>query len=176
MTDATQLVQWEPGGGALTIYDPRDGQAHELADAPPDVLLLVVGALREGADAIRYEFGRRWNEVEEEILRRMDADASWTMRAGRVEAKAPSPSAGTTGWDKPKLIGILTELAAEGEISQAAFEAAVESKVVRSVRMQGVNALLKLPAVRERIEAAAISTDPPPRRVTVTVAPETPRR
>jgi hypothetical protein len=56
--------------------------------------------------------------VSEELVARLDADASWTLRVEDWEIKAPSPAAGTVTYDVDLLREALDELVSAGVISR----------------------------------------------------------
>jgi hypothetical protein len=80
------------------------------------------------------EFHRRLAEFEravsDEILRHLDQNATWTLRVGDYEVKAPSPTAGTESYPPDALETELAGLIEEGVISDSAATKACQRRLV----------------------------------------------
>lgn len=75
------------------------------------------------------------------MLGRMDADASWTRRAGGYTLTAPSPAAGKTEWNAADLRRVTTRLVANGTLTQEAAERCFRQPP-EEVAAAGVKAIL----------------------------------
>lgn len=153
------------------ITDPDTGEMHYLPDTPAALLARVLGMVQLEIDRnleFLYEAKRTLGG---EAMRRMDRSGDWTMSAPGVKLQAPSPGAGTVDWDAEELDRILDELVAEDVISREAKLRAVEPQVTLKVIKRGVAALLKIPAVRDRIMAARRTVPAPSRKVSVRINP-----
>ena len=101
----------------------------------------------------------------EELVRRMDAKAKWTLNLDGYKVSAPSP-APKVEWDVTALRSTLAALRDQG-IDEDALDAAMDVVVTYKPRTAGLNALKKLGGlVAEQIEACAVEVEPV-RRVTV---------
>ena len=101
--------------------------------------------------------------VDQEILDRMDDEASWTVLAGEYKLVGQSP-APVTKYDCEQLAEVLNDLVGKGEISSDAALRALQIETVYKPQAAGVKALLKLGGdVAKRIEGC-ISEVPRDRR------------
>lgn len=142
------------------IPHPLTGEAIELA-AETDTLAQWVDQLRE----LERQAKEARDMIGLELLRRMDAKASWTLRAGDFKITAPSP-APKTEWDVDQLRATLADLRDQG-LDEDAIDAALEVVVTYKPRTAGLNALRKLGGeVAERIAACGTEVEPA-RRVSV---------
>lgn len=113
------------------IPHPITGEALELAEASPEQLADWIDAATEITNAI----GDRRALVDRELVRRLDQNASWTLRVGspdgdyQLEIKAPSPSAGTTLVDTKALEDELRALIERGTISVEGAASALKRQV-----------------------------------------------
>jgi len=127
-------------GGSIVV-DQQTGQMLNVAEAEVDDLALYLDGVRE----LERQLGIAKRHVGEEVLRRMDQDGSWTLRAGpyKLQGRSPAP---TVGYDAEALEKALRRLVRSKAISKDAAARAlrVEKVIVRTVQKQGVNALLKL--------------------------------
>lgn len=120
----------------LTVIDTASGEIVALVTAdrllqaaglPADLTAAEFADLAEFTDRARELqgiAGEATGLVHDELRRRMDASAQWTIRDAGWEAKAPSPDAGTTGYDADRLRAELESLAWGGVIDMAAVDAA----------------------------------------------------
>lgn len=144
------------------VPHPQTGEALDLS-APTGDLAAWVDQIRQiesQAKEAREEIGR-------ELLRRMDAKASWTLReAGfKITGQSPQPK---LEWNVDALRATLADLRDQG-LDEDAIDAALEVVVSYRPRAAGLNALKKLGGeVAERVESCATEVEPQ-RRVSVKV-------
>jgi hypothetical protein len=143
------------------------GLPDDLTDAPAEALAGFVDGTGHLAGITR----EAKQLVSDELIRRMDQSASWTLRTGEFVASAPSPSAGTDAYDTERLLETLQRLVDEDVISPEAFSGAlefVEPAPYYKQRQAGIRALLKVsPVVREAVEACRVDMEPPRRTAKV---------
>lgn len=147
-------------GGEVSLIHPDSGQLLDLTSAAP-------AALADWLDAVRvWEQNARTakNVVSEELHRRMDANAKWTLRDGEFEIRGQSPDRSVYS---EELRGALEALVAEGLISQEACDAAYEPVVTYKPRARGLNALRKLGGKVAEVIAEHTLPDQRPRRITI---------
>jgi hypothetical protein len=143
------------------VLNPRTGEITELA-ADTAELARYLADVR----AWEMEFLRPAKRaVEEELLRRMDHEASYTLRAGGLEVTGDGP--GRVEYDADVLRDRLRPLVDAGVISRDAFAAAVRERVSYQPMARGLNALRKLGGVVAEAVGAAERPSEKPRRVTV---------
>jgi hypothetical protein len=143
------------------VPHPVTGEVLQL-DAPTADLAQALDELKELTSRIREVRER----IDEELLRRMDAKARWTVREGGFKVTAPSP-APRAEWDGAELSVVLAELRGLDLIDYDAAQAALETEVTYKPKARGLNALLKLGGeVAERVGACRSEVEPT-RRVTV---------
>ena len=149
---------------ALTLITPH-GEALEAIDAATVLHAAGLSDLAAATLTDCAEFDARARLMEQitreargiangEIVRRLDADARWTVREGDFKFVAPSPNAGTTGYDADALAVVLARLVSDGVVSQAAMDAAV-----RDTSPGPVVSWELLSRMREGLEGGY--TDPP---------------
>lgn len=98
--------------------------------------------------------------ISEEIVRRMDLEASWTMREGNLKLTSRSPE--QIDYDVDSLGLALVGLMNDGLITKSAAEACIKEEKKLTVLKQGVNALLKRGGqVAEAIRACQVQVDKP---------------
>ena len=149
MVDTTSLIPHPLTGEAIELTADTDMLAHWV-----DQLRELERQAKEARDLIGLE-----------LLRRMDAKASWTLRAGDFKITAPSP-APKVEWDVDQLRATLADLRDQG-LDEDAIDAALEVVVTYKPRASGLNALKKLGGeVAERIAACGTEVEPQ-RRVSV---------
>lgn len=136
------------------IINPDTGELTSLEEIPTPALARVLGFVQHSIDLHLRGLYEAKRVLGAEIIDRMDRGGEWTIRAPGVEVRAPSPEAGTTQWDVLKLERILDELVEEGLLDRSAKARAVSQEIALKVQSRGVNALLKIPVVAERIAAA----------------------
>lgn len=168
MTDTRELGLIPQGG----VLDTDTGEVFPTVQgAPTRTLVRTLGKIQHEIDqrlAMLYEAKRALGN---ELIERMDRQASWTMREPGVEVKAPSPAAGTVTWAGEKLEEILGVLVEEGVIDREAKVRAVWPEVVYKTDARAITALGKVPGVEERIAPARIFTPSESRKASVRVDP-----
>lgn len=135
-----------PVGDALHLVDPQTGESVSLAEAPADLIAGIVVGIDDQARNLRDM--RR--ELGDELVRRMDAEGSWTITAGGRKFSAPSP-APEVEWDVVMLDGVLDDLVNTGVITPDARLRALEQRVELRPLARGLAALEKIPGVTERL-------------------------
>lgn len=144
------------------VVDPATGEAIELATASTDTLAEFLANTRE----LESRFREQKRAASDEILGRMDREASWTARVGAWTLKGKSP-APVTVYDAQGLRETLDSFVDEGLVSVTAAGEAVEVVTTLKVHARGVNALLKLGGrVAEAVRAHG-SEQSPERTVSV---------
>lgn len=145
------------------VLDRSSGELIDVREASTDRLARF---LDEAAELVSLVNEAR-AQVDREVLRRMDEEATWTARVGSFELRAPSPEAGMTYYDAEGLEEALDDLVERGLVSEQAAAAAleVETKVERKPRQGGIRALLRLGGeVAEAVAACERRRQEPPRR------------
>jgi hypothetical protein len=140
---------------------PFTGEVLPL-DAPTADLARALDELKELTSRIREVRER----IDDELLRRLDKNARWTVREGdfKVTGTSPAPKA---EWDGAALSVVLAELRGLALIDYEAAEAALETVVSYKPKAAGLQRLLKLGGeVAERVGACRSEVEPV-RRVTV---------
>lgn len=115
---------------STALVVPHTGEVIDLREAPTEMLAAVA------LEAQRTK--REWSEFEtmisEEVIRRLDADAVWTMRleinGEQVEIKAPSPTAGTEVYPEDSLEAELQGLVDDRIVSPEAASRALHRRIV----------------------------------------------
>lgn len=131
-----------PGTGE--VIDVRAAETSVLAEA----LDYLTGIKQMEASARRI--------IADEVLRRQDADASWTTPAGGYVLTGQSPA--REEYDGAALAVALEQL----DISSAAKLAACEPVVAWKPKRAGINALLKLGGeVADAVRSCAVTVDKP---------------
>jgi hypothetical protein len=144
-----------PVTGKEVLLDPATGETLAL-DAPTERLAQWLDETRDLEQRIRSAKRVAYDE----LLRRMDARASWTVREGGYELTAPSP--GRVEYDPAALYEALHDCVAAGMIEEGAAEAALEAVVTYKPKARGIQALLKLGGpVRDAINACAHPVEAP---------------
>lgn len=160
-------TQTEPETADREVLDRTSGEVLPLTGAATDRLARFLDDTKE-LESILAETKAL---VSGELLRRMDQEASWTLRAGDYELRGQSPEAGATYYEPVELEEALRRLRRQGQITKEAAKAALSYEVAieRKPRQAGIRALLRrggevaeeLLACRHRVEQA------PRRRVSV---------
>lgn len=166
-TDLQPLDLITPQG----VMNPDTGELVALADLPTPALARVLGLVQHSIDQHLNALYEAKRLLGGEMIERMDRQGEWTVHAPGVEVRAPSPSAGTVEWDAEKLERLLDELVEEGVIDRAGKQRAIQQEIVLKVDKRGVNALMKIPAVAERIHDARYVTPTGARKASVRVDP-----
>jgi hypothetical protein len=128
------------------VIEPATGQVFSL-DASEGNLAFALEEAREMERKL-YAFRKK---VGKELLARMDRQGEWTMRVDGFIVKGESP-APKVEWDGHDLALAIGDLVMQGKIDQKAAEAAVEEVRTFKPKQRGINALLKLPGVKEYLE------------------------
>jgi hypothetical protein len=149
-----------PTGGE--VLDRSSGELIDLREASTDRLARFLDETAELLSLVKEARA----QVDREVLRRMDEEATWTARVGSFELRAPSPEAGMTYHDADALEEALDDLVERGLVSEQAATAAleVETRVERKTRQGGIRALLRLGEVAEAVAACERRREEPPRR------------
>lgn len=130
------------------VLVPTTGEQVAL-NAPTDELAAVIDFLRD----VKRQADTAIRVLGDELLRRMDTNASWTAKTERFEIVGQSPTPDTE-WNVDALDATLKELIADGEISEDAYDNALETVVTLKVRKRGIDALRKLnDDIRLRIDS-----------------------
>jgi hypothetical protein len=126
-------------GERIQLADPDTGELVDLGNATEDQLARALDAIAD-----HYREIASWKRmVSDEVLRRMDSFASWTIHAGGLKLTAPSP-APQIAYDEPALREALETLADAGRFDHQAVERAVERVVTFKVHAAALKALAKL--------------------------------
>jgi len=136
------------------IVSPRTGEALTLYSPTVDLAGLL-------ADLKDYENGLKDTKraISDELLRRLDANASWTEHLPGLKLSAPSP-APVVAYDAPALRDALLDLVDESLLTVEAVDRAVEMIVSYKASAAGVKALVKLGGrVAETVAAHAASSE-----------------
>lgn len=168
MTD-TRMLGLIPQGGVL---DTDTGEVYPtIQEAPTLVLARTLGRVQHEIDLTLESLYEAKRVLGVEIIERMDKGGEWTVNAPGVKIIAPSPSAGTEDWDAELLDEILDSLIAEGVLDRNAKLRAVTQRTALHVDKRGVAALLKIPAVADRIAPARKYTPQGVRKASVRIDP-----
>lgn len=145
----------------LTIVDPATGEVLDPHDATDEQLA------RWRLEVLDWESDARRAKalVDQVLLKRMDADATWTRHADGYKLTAPSPTP-LIGYPDPE--ALYFALAKVVGLSPDAVARAVEPVVTYTPRAAGIKALraLNRPDVNAIIDEHSVKDDRP-RRVTV---------
>jgi hypothetical protein len=133
----------------------------------------LAGFIDEVNSHVRSLLNEAVNAVSDELVKRLDKRGKWTLEVDGLKVTAPSPDAGTTGYDIDALRSALGKLLDAEVIDVDGAYSAIERvappppQPYWKVKQAGVKALLKLPAAREAIEACRVPVDPPVRKAKV---------
>lgn len=124
------------------VLDRASGELLDVREAPTERLAQFL----EDSTELASQLAEARGVAEREVLRRMDAEASWTAVAGEFQLQAPSPEAGMTYYDPDALHDALVELGRRELIGRQAARAAVRTdiSVERKAQQAGIKALLSL--------------------------------
>lgn len=156
----------EPGAElarvSTSLANPATGEVVDLA-APDDALARCL----EEVKALESELREYKAEVGRELLVRMDANASWTVKvAGGLRLESESP--GLLEYDAEALHAELLALIEAEKITRKAANEALGLTVEKKVKKRGVKALEKLGGeVAEAIARTASKKPAGARRVSV---------
>lgn len=153
------------------IVNPETGELVPLPAVATPRLARMLGLVQHNIDAYLDALYQAKRMLGDEMIKRMDKSASWTVHEPGVEVTAPSPKAGSVDWNAEKLDGILSELVEENVIDREARLRAVWPDTVYKTDKRAISALLKIPGVAERVESARITSPASSRKVKVTVDP-----
>lgn len=130
------------------VVIPTTGEQLALS-APTDQLAAAIDFLRD----VKRQADSAIRVIGEELLDRQDKAASWTTHTDRFEIVGQSPTPDTE-WNTDALDATLKSLIAEGEISEDAYDNALETVVALKVKKRGLDAIRKLnDDIRERVDA-----------------------
>jgi len=152
-----------PPAAGGQVLDRASGELIDVRESSTDRLARF---LDEATELVSLMSEAR-AQVDRELLRRMDAEATWTARVGDFELRAPSPEAGMTYYDPEALEDALDGLVERGLVCEQAAAAAlqVETNVERTPKRRGIAALLRLGGeVAEAVAACERRREEPPRR------------
>lgn len=144
------------------IVDRHTGETIAIHDATLEQLAGCRDWIRDFEDTARA--AKRL--IDAEVIGRLDANARWTVEAGPYKLSAPSP-APETRVDAQELRGRLEELVADGVLSIAAVDAAVEVVTEFKAKAAGVKALVKLGGLVAEVVGECSSEVPRDRRVSI---------
>lgn len=150
----------------LMVVDPVQGEALDLAAATPDRLGQLLLDVREHENRLR----ELKMAVSDELHRRWDRSRQWseTTPSGlKLSGKSDAP---VVTWDVHGLLEELDQMVIDGLLDRKAVQRAVDVKTEWVVSVVGVNALLKSPALAERIAQYRTELPASNRRVSVTHA------
>jgi hypothetical protein len=124
---------------ALTVLDRSTGELVDVREASTERLAVF----DQTVDELIAELNDGRAVVSEELVRRLDRDASWTQRvpdprapdAAQFEITAPSPQAGSTTYPEADLEAELKGLIARGTISEDGATQALERTVELKLRI-----------------------------------------
>lgn len=159
------------GEDGAYVVNPDTGDRLKVTHAPTQVIARALGFVQAAIDQNLNALYDAKRVLGGEMIERMDRQGEWTVHAPGVEVRAPSPSAGTVEWDAEKLERLLDELVEEGILDRAGKQRAIQQEIVLKVDKRGVNALMKIPAVAERIHDARYVTPTGVRKASVRVDP-----
>lgn len=125
-----------PGSGERLDLTASNGQLARYLDEAAE--------LKRQIDVVRKMIG-------DELLERMDAGASWTVREDGYKISGKSPATSRV-WDVERTRQVLRELVEARKITRAAALAAIKKNVSYSVQPAGINAVLKLPGMAAALE------------------------
>lgn len=142
--------------------NPQTGELLELATAP-------TADLAAWLDAVRWMEGEQRDakrQVQAEIIKRMDTDASYTLREGDYELSGDSPKP-VEVFDVEPLAADLDDLVAEGIISADARARVIVETVERKVALREIRKLMNLGGVVASVVERHRTEAPRERRVRV---------
>lgn len=148
---------------AAPVMNPATGELVDLAD-PTDVLARQRADIREVESQLQ-EFKRL---LDREIIDRMDADATWTLRVDGLKVEAPSPAPAEV-FDAESLWNGLHSIARDVGLTEDAIHKAVTEERSYKVSKRGITALRKLGGEVARVIDRCSSYEQRDRRVRVSV-------
>lgn len=120
----------EVASKGATVIDWATGEHIELAPATTDRL----GEVIENASAVRAGLAEVERDVSNELIARLDRDASWTWRgAGGLKISAPSPDKGTEDFPLDALEACLLKLIEDETISPDGASKAMKRQITLTV-------------------------------------------
>lgn len=147
----------------VRIFDPRSGEEIVLADADSETLAFLRDAIRAAEEDQRLAK----QQIDAEVIGRMDFHRKWTMHAGEYTMTAPSSDPVVEIPDPAALHSELMAFVDAGEVSIEAIDAAVEQVITFKARKRGLDALRKGGGEIAEVIAKHEKQVMPPRRVTV---------
>ncbi len=151
--------------GALTVINPVQGEALDLATASEDRLGQLLLDVREHESRLR----ELKQLVSEELHARWDKSRVWTTHTESGLTLTGKSDAPVVVWDALELQNVLYDLKAEGVLDQDAIDRTIETRIEYKVLARGVNALSKSPVIWERIRVCRTEQPAEGRRVSVSV-------
>lgn len=127
------------------FMNPATGEVLTLT-SPSEDLGAYLAAVKDLESQVR-DYKR---VVTDELLRRMDASADWTLHLPGMKLSAPSP-APAEEFDELALREDLLELVDAGRLSIEAVDRAIETVITYKAHKAGINALRKVPGLAEVI-------------------------
>lgn len=116
---------------AIEVVDHSTGEVVDVTSAETERLAAFV----ETVDDLRRDLSEAEGVVLDELLHRLDRRGQWTLRVGdpasgvQYEVKAPSPTAGTTTYDRDVLRDGLRRLVADDVLDEEAAGAAMKRTI-----------------------------------------------
>lgn len=144
------------------VADPITGEVLDLATAATDELAAYLANVRD----LEHRLRDHKKAAQAEVLKRMDSEATWTVRVGDWKLTGASPSPKVV-YDAQGLQADLRQLAADDLVAPAAVERAVETVTSLRVSQAGINALEKLGGAVAEVVARHRREEPRDRRVAV---------
>ncbi len=120
------------------VVIPTTGEALEL-NAPDDVLAAYIDQIKD----LEAQLREVRNRIGDELIGRMDQQASWTLHAGKFKVTAPSPEL-KEEWDVDALRSLLELLVEEGVVGEPAAKKAIKTEVTYKPVAAGIKALRKV--------------------------------
>lgn len=135
---------------------PGTGEVIDVRAAETSVLAEALDRLSE----VKQMEASARRVIADEVLRRQDADASWTTHVEGFTLVGQSPA--REEYDAEALAAVLRGLVELSMISAEAAGAAIESVLTWKPKKAGINALLKLGGeIAEAVRSCAITVDKP---------------
>lgn len=149
------------------IYVPMTGEVVTLPGMDLSVSDIELIELLQLSREFRVAVVEHWETpAQNELLKRMDRNAKWTIHSGDFTATGSSP-APIIHWDTDALARVLNDLVGEGLIDKDLAIRAVEVTVAYKPQTGVIKAIRKLsPEIAERIDECA-TEEPPHRRISV---------
>ena len=144
------------------VADPATGEVIDLATATTDALAAYLANVRD----LEHTLREQKKAAQGEVLRRMDSEATWTVRVGDWKLTGASPAPKVV-YDAEGLQADLQQLAADDLVAPAAVDRAVETVTSLRISQAGINSLVKLGGAVAEVVARHRREEPRDRRVSV---------